>query len=638
MAHYYYPLTSRDFVFENIFSSETVSPAGYYAKRSFGFDYFPVLPGVNDEQAILLFDQPPVYKDDNNAKFILKIADSVLNPNELVSIAEGVFAYYGTIYFEKDLINVLFFSTKDIKIAVLKAYNSLPTKVTEKYSDSFVTINETDCHAFPAVAIDAVKADDKIALKVALDKRFNHFKGFIYGFIIGQMANDRKRELGLKNRFQDITNAFAELKSRIDNQPSAKGKTSAPNGLHIYIEKLFRSVSAAESEYDMLRFGDGIDEQKLVEYLLHKLSRLKSAQEVTLYLNYIVSNDELLGSSDYKKIVDGYILDRRSSSKIFQELRYHIQQFINVFQLPTKQTHTADELNNRIKLILRNATEAHLNQLSSRSYDLTADLDLINYDFTKNEISLNGSQSYLNTTGDNEFTFIINAILKFAKSNKGPARKEMILKIVEEVGSSYTKGGKETLLYQYLENRIDVYSLEKATNLVMKNFVAFIFNPDSIEKLDDFLMSKSVEERWIAFSFWGAYNGFANTSRNYAAEIFSAQNIQLQHHIDAFLKPYVSIVVHTIPEIAYPEVPVEIDNKIPITSGDQVEDRMVSFFKLQVVEHFKLSFEEFSKAMKFTDQKEFQEELKSKYQITKKDSLKLFNAIKKYLDPTTLFH
>lgn len=636
MAFYYYPLSTRDFAFENIFSTETVSPASYYAVRTFGFDYFPVLSGINNDQAILLFSQPPVYQDENNAKFILRISEDVINPNELVFVTEGVFAYYGTIYFNKEHLRILFFSTKDIRVAILKSNISLPTKTTDKYDSLFEIINESDCKAFPLIDAALIKADDEIRLKVALDKRYNHFKGFIYGLVIGQIANDRKKEASLRIRLQEITNAFAELKSRLDEQPSAKHENEATKKIHLYIEKLFQAIDAAESEYNNIESTNEIDEQLLIEYLLNKITRLKSPQQVSNYLDYVITNDELLGTADYKKIVDRYVFSCKTPSPAFQQLRKYIEQFISVFQTASKPMHSPEDLNNRIKLLLRDATEEHLEQLSARVYDLKTDLNGIVYDFVSNEVSLNADQVFLNTKADNEFIFIINAILKFSKSNKGPAEKEIILKIVEEVGSSYTKGGKETLLYQYLDNRIDVYSLDRASNLVMKNFVAFVFNPDSLEKLDNFLMSKEIEERWMAFSFWGAYNGFANISKNYTKDIFADINIKLQNNIDAYLRHYLQMVVDRKVNVLFVEERNQYDTS-QIVVGTKEDESILEFFNLYVRDKYKLKVDEFTEVLKIKDQKRFQDELKIKYKILKKDSQKLFNAIKKFFDPNNLF-
>lgn len=638
MAYYYYPLTTRDFAFENIFSSESISPAIYYQTRAFGFNYFPVMPGINDENAIVLYNRPPIYQDENNAKFILKINEEAINQNDLVFIGEGIFAYYGTIYFQKKWLNVLFFNAKELKVAVLKANSSLPTKATEKYSGSFSLLGEDDCNLYPAVAIGIVKMDKKIEIKIALDKKYNHFKGFIYGLVIGHLANDRKRDFGLKARFQDITNAFAELKSRLDDQISAKFKDDRSKALQPYISNLSRVMSIAEDEYLYLTQAEAIDDEKIVEYVLRKQSRLKTVLDVSKYLDYLIVTDELLGRNDFKKIIDLYLREHSPSSKVFLQLQDYIKQFIAVFSAGEKTRHIADEINHRIKILLRNAIEDYLQQLSRREYTFHANLERISYDYKTNEVMLNNEPVYINLKSDNEFNFIVNAILKFAKSNRGPAQRERILQIVEEIGSSYTKRGKDTLLYQYLDNRIDVYSLDNASNLVMKNFVAFVFNPDSLEKLDDFLINKAVDERWMAFSFWGAYNGFANISRNYTGEIFNSSNIPLQDRIDTYLRQYIDVIIQHNSEDYRTITNVNDDMIEEVLMSESQDDWLMKIYNHGVANNYNLTFEQFKEAFKLTQLKDFQDHLKSKFQINKKDSQKLFNLLKKYFDSNALFH
>lgn len=274
--------------------------------------------------------------------------------------------------------------------------------------------------------------------------------------------------------------------------------------------------------------------------------------------------------------------------------------------------------------------------MSSQSYSLSKDLNGLSYDFVINRLTLNNGQPYVNTKTDNEFTFIINGILKFAKSNKGPAQREMILRIVEEIGNNYNKRGKDTLLYQYLDNKIDVYSLDNASNLAMKNFVAFIFNPDSLEKLDNFLVSKEVEERWMAFSFWGAYNGFANISRNYTRDIFNSSNLKLQHSIDSYLKGY--LIMLTEGKLVIPKQEIsEHFNIVQTVASNIIENSLMNVFNTYVFGIYPIAIGEFSEVLKLTNLKDFQDELKSKYRISKKDSLKLFTVVEKFFYSDGLF-
>lgn len=632
MMYYYYPLSTRDFAFENIFSSESVSPALYYSKRAFGFDYFQVLAGLHSEFATILYSNPPIYQDENHSKFILKIAESLIHSEELAFISEGVFAYNATIYFDTENLEVLFFSQRDLKIAILKANTSLPTKLQDKYSPSFKLISDSDCQAYPTLS-GKIQKDPELDLKIALDKRYNHFKGLLYGMVIGKIISDGTEKNSLGLHIQEITNAFAELKSRLEDQITTK-RSDGSKGFHFYIEKLFQALDVAEEAHHQSTFGTEIDEQQFLEYLLTKQSRLKSIAEVSNYLDFVVATDELLDQENYQKLLDKYTRDLNNGAAIFNQVKNDVKLFISTYQSDLKQRYRVDEINNRIKRQLRDIREQHTEQSAAKQYQLSMDLNGINYDFISNEVTLIG-QGYLNTKADSEYTSITNAILKFSKSNKGPAQREMILKIVEEIGNSYTKRGKETLLYQYLDNKIDVYSLDNAANLVMKNFVAFIFNPDSLEKLDKYLTSKDVHERWMAFSFWGAYNGFASISQNYTRNIFSSTNIELQNQIDGFLKKYL-IMISEKPQI------LNRQNRQPIVEDESeitnsTRDLQIRFYNSHVLESYKLKFDEFIEVLTINDQKEFQEKLKIKYRIAKKDSLKLFTAIKKHFEPGTLF-
>ncbi len=637
MEHYYYPLSTRDFAFENIFSTESVSPSSYYSDRKFGFDYFPVLEEINNGQTILLYNQPPIFQDSPHTKFILRFNDTAINPNNLELLADGVFAYHGTIYFEKDNIKVLFFSAKDIRITALKAEMSLPTKTTNKYFPFFEIIDESDCKAFHVPDFQLIMSDKLIKSKIIFDKRFNHFKGFVYGLVIGHIANDRKRELSLKIRFQEIVNAFAELKSRLDELRLSKNEIEVLKKIKIYQEKLFRVINETEINYLNIKFANEVDEKLLVEYILKKTTRLKSLENTYKYLDYIIANDELLGTSNYNKIITGFVQYQSNSVPYFQELKEYIEQFINAFQSSSKSKLSAEDLNNKIKLLLRNVVEDYLNELNALTYNLRIDLNSIKYDFISNEVKFNSGRINLDTKVSDEYTLIINSILKFSKTSKGPTEKEIILKIVEDIGNSYSKGGKETLLYQYLENKIDVYSLDNASNLVTKNFVAFVFNPDSLEKLDNFLASKEIEERWMAYSFWSAYNGFSNISRNYTELIFKENNVKLQIQIDDFLKEYLKIVKGKDISFFSDEKQIEYQNNRSTTSDVKLKELALKLFQKYKLNNDKLSVEEFIEILKINDQIKFQEQLKLKYNILKKDSNRLYITIKELFDSSNLF-
>ena len=197
MNYYYYPLSSKEFTFENIFSNESVSPPCVYKLRTFGTDFFNTLSKFHHSEAIILYGEPPVYELDKEAgdhkKFILKIPERILDPNEIVFISEKMIGYQKTIYLTKNNFELLFFSEKDIKVCTLKSEATLSTKSYKKYQHNFKVISDSDCRPFETWLLESVKLEKDWKAVVEFDMRFNFFKGFCYGLLCGSLRSMSKK-------------------------------------------------------------------------------------------------------------------------------------------------------------------------------------------------------------------------------------------------------------------------------------------------------------------------------------------------------------------------------------------------------------------------------------------------------------
>src|SRR6478672_12126413 len=198
MIYYYYPLSSKDFTFENIFSSESISPPIFYKNRGVGIDYFYVIPDVNHKDAIILYNNPPIYDVENSLKFILQIEESYLDMNSLIVISEGVFAYQKTIYLNKNNFTLNFCSERDKRISILRTETSLPTKKLDKYIENFQLINENACKKY-FFNDSTLKLDtSKTIFLIQADKKYNQFKGLAYGVAAGLYSKLPQEEVQFK--------------------------------------------------------------------------------------------------------------------------------------------------------------------------------------------------------------------------------------------------------------------------------------------------------------------------------------------------------------------------------------------------------------------------------------------------------
>ncbi|CAN5890942.1 hypothetical protein BH11BAC7_BH11BAC7_35450 [soil metagenome] len=288
---YYYPLSTRDYVFENIFSSESVSPLNFYKKRGFGIHYFYKLPRLHNENALILYSAPPLYTIDKGntdaVKFILEIDSSSLREEEIIELkGKEIIAYPQTIYLNRKNFRVLFFSTKDEFFIRLKSTNSLPTKDLNKFKNNFSVISEKDCKEFDLkITENASIVDRDSHTQILFDTKYNHFKGVVYGITLGVMSEKSPEEIQLKRCIQDITNAFAEVKNRFEDFRQNKTSNSKinfheGNQLGKYKEKLDVAIKYLENLFNLLFLDQTASDEKIAEFLTTRFNdRFKTKED-----------------------------------------------------------------------------------------------------------------------------------------------------------------------------------------------------------------------------------------------------------------------------------------------------------------------------------------------------------------------
>jgi hypothetical protein len=172
----------------------------------------------------------------------------------------------------------------------------------------------------------------------------------------------------------------------------------------------------------------------------------------------------------------------------------------------------------------------------------------------------------------------------------------------------------------------------------MKNFVAFVFNPDSIEKLEAFIEAKEIEEKWMAHSFWCAFNGFANTSRNFVKPIFDTDNVPVQNYLDNYLRAQFSGNSKGEAETKQTHLkkPISLTDK-PILSQEVLTVKGQEFYDKFIKQKYNISFEQFQRIVMIKDKEITIKELKERGGISKKEGKKLVDAYHEMISTAVLF-
>lgn len=218
MKRFYIPTTSLNF--NNILSSESVSPKAFYKNRSFGYGRWGSIPENPLDNSIVVYDCPftfarPVSEYEDHPLLIeVQLEDNFIST--FVHVAEHAFLCDKTIYLNPFTSRFLFFSENDKNIALSMSEASIETKLLRLYLKKIqVVSNPNHC---PTVAFREVQSLN--FSEIEKDKKINRMKGLLYGYYIGGLLSSSKDILLKLNATRQILNIYASILSSIDRTAS----------------------------------------------------------------------------------------------------------------------------------------------------------------------------------------------------------------------------------------------------------------------------------------------------------------------------------------------------------------------------------------------------------------------------------
>jgi hypothetical protein len=463
----------------------------------------------------------------------------------------------------------------------------------------------------------------------------------VYGITTGLHNYQPAEEKLFRRLLREIVNSFAELKSRLADGKASYSKNKDKNKEdenYFYTKQLLDLIDLAKETYYNVYGKLNFNNDVLAEILYEKLENVSSLEEAKQFIKFIKIRDEVYGTLEYqdlKKKFSNYSNSQQDEGPI-NRLGILINQFITKSINNTKYKYDLTELNDNIKILIYEIEQYTANSLIGRSNHENFSIDRLEYDYNKNEINIKNKFQGLSDNELIDMVSINNIILKFSDKNENVLKKDAILHIVKEVGDFFSKGNKETLLYQYLNNEIDTYAFEKITNIVMKNFVAFIFNIESLEKLENFIGKKNIEKDWMAYSFWGSFNGFANLSGNFTKTLFRREGEIIQDYLDQYFKKY----TETLKNIKIETILIGPASKNDVISDqDSLPINLVSSFYAKLVfGNYDIPKEGLITLISIKDKEKFCKEAKDKFKMNKKKAEKLFIIIKQNFESPLLFN
>ena len=462
---YYIPTSTLNF--NNILSSESISPKAFYAIRGFGYPRWTEIEENNNDNAILLYSNPFSFvrptSDLEDHPMLIEIST-----DETFPITEdGVFYCDHTIYLSPWRTRFVFFTPQDKVVALSLSDSSLETKMLALYRQRLIVQD------FPMA--DKKKNVIEIPLNteaIERDFRINRLKGFLYGYYIGALVSNSPEITKYAIILQELRNIFSSVMSSESRVPTI-----------LQYEKLANLFSELQKNDPVVRYlQDVVKNPESIEMIMSDLTHLG----VTFPSN-TNNKDSIIRSLEYATDDKNYAfewLNREEQKLIDTEQKNRIP------LLPSaEEVVVVDNLLSKIiNKSLKDETETAL--LKAWSNEVLASK------------SYNGKVSTFAESLSDDIT-------KKAKAVYGDLWDESYAKIVLNQMRRYVRAQESNISW-----KDDLFS----------SVAAVIAKGGDWELLRKFMQVKSMSDYKIAFAMFGELNGFANLTRDFTDILFNLQD------------------------------------------------------------------------------------------------------------------
>ncbi len=284
MKKLYIPTSSLNF--NNILSSESISPRSFYERRGFGYRRWTAIPENENENVILLYETPfsfdrPI-SDVEDHPMMIEITTDEDFP---LANASGVRYSDHTIYLDPRNTKFIFFNEQDKRVALSLSDNSLETKMLPLYSKNVICLGR-----YEKLFIPSIKLQQPLCVSgLEKDKQLNKMKGLLYGYYIGANLSSSKETAQQYRILMELNNLVAYIISSGNEIYSSESKAKISDS----VKQMQQEIEVYDKRTHKLLNPDS-GEVHVVEGVLNSISILPDKQENELLVR-LVNNVQVDG-------------------------------------------------------------------------------------------------------------------------------------------------------------------------------------------------------------------------------------------------------------------------------------------------------------------------------------------------------
>lgn len=482
---YYIPTSSLNF--NNILSTESLSPKSFYERRGFGYSRWFSVEENSIEHLTLLYDKPHMFERPQSDIEDHPMLIEIDTDDEFPKVTDGVFYTDRTIYLNPWQTKFIFFTEKDKTTALSLSDSSLETKLVRLYQRK-IYVHQFE-GTFPVVQKDSIPPISDIDSLVEEDYVINKMKGLLYGYYIGANLSSTKENVQKLNTLREIQNIFSSVLSSYDKTPSSTQR-SRLNELFDYLDSQQPIFTDLEKEVGNRLLVDRIFAIfKRYGYVFTSIDRTKliydlqddgeNNQSITWINREIARAKSLMESSKEKLNPDVAEIIVSSKDKVAAPKAIEDNLMANLFVCWVNDVLCSKSFNGKI-----NSIKEGLSDEITKS--------------AKNVIGSDWDNSPVRT--------YLNQLRRHVRG--------------EEFNQSWDNG-------------------------VLSSISAVLIKGDEWEQLLNFMQSKGMYDYRIAFAFYGVLNGFANMTRDFTDLLLTTESSYLSK---VYREMYGQLLDKRIPE------------------------------------------------------------------------------------------
>ncbi len=514
MKKFYIPTSTLNF--NNILSSESISPKAFYDKRSFGYSRWATIPENPFGNATALYDNPCYFERPKSDIEDHPLLIEVLLDETRLRQAEGFWYCDHTIYLAPTTTRFLFYTETDRTITLSMSESSLETKLVRLYSRQIQTIQK------PTELYKPISLGEPCGLneqEIEKDVKTNKMKGMLYGYYIGSLLSSDSDSVKYLNVLKEIHNIFAAILSSFEKRPTEYQNER--------LDVLFDCLNEQNADFKSLLeiISSSIDNKsktkKVWSWIFGKRNHLKN-EDKSAWLSYLQYANE----NDNKE-------------------------------------------NQAIAWIKSNIEEAKRKMYANRHLLSPDDGEIVIMD---NRVS---SLKNSNITNEKEERLCVSWLNETLSDKNTHGR---ISTYKEELAKNLTLKAKEIYqdLWEVCQTRTYLNDLRrhiagaefthKWNNCLLSSIAAVLIAGDDWEKLLAFMQSKGMTDYKMAFAFYATLNGFANLTRDFTSVLYSQDKNYVWNVYKEF---YGQLFGESLPERAESTITMENHKRIAIEQVEQ---------------------------------------------------------------------